>query len=179
MFKVCGIIGISKLEFQFFIDFIERVKKLGNFKRIPEILGSNGQVLSQPPERNIFTFALQKFAKSAIQHSIEKPMLFNFADLSAIFCPRLYFWTKYFIGSFRLYKLSSCCEMCGWKTYCLRRFATTEILKGVILSFALLLFWKKNCVLLLLAFFISNIIVSSFSSNSISRSKPWDSLVFV
>ena len=32
--------------------------------------------------------------KASVKHSIEKPILLNFADFSTIFCPRLYFPTK-------------------------------------------------------------------------------------
>lgn len=32
-----------------------------------------------------------KFQKATVKHSIEKPMLLNFVDLSTIYCPRLHF----------------------------------------------------------------------------------------
>ena len=53
-------------------------------------------------------------------------------------------------------------------------FMATEILKWVIQSFVL--FRKKKMALLV--FFVSYIAGNIFSSSSISRSKPWDYLVF-
>ena len=53
-------------------------------------------------------------------------------------------------------------------------FMATEILKWVIQSFVL--FRKKKMTLLV--FFVSYIAGNIFSSSSISRSKPWDYLVF-
>ena len=37
----------------------------------------------------ILMIGLQKCEKSSVKHSIEKPMLLNFFDLSTIFCSRL------------------------------------------------------------------------------------------
>ena len=54
-------------------------------------------------------------------------------------------------------------------------FMATEILKWVIQSFVL--FRKKKMTLLV--FFVSYIAGNIFSSSSISRSKPWDYLVFL
>ena len=45
-----------------------------------------GKVPSRPPEKQILTVVLNNYEKSAIKHSIEKPMLLNFVDLSTIFC---------------------------------------------------------------------------------------------
>ena len=47
------------------------------------------KVLSRPAKKKILTVLLHNFKKSAVTHSIEKPMLLNFVDLSTIFCPRL------------------------------------------------------------------------------------------
>ena len=56
-----------------------------------EVLGIDEKVLSRPPKRNILRSVLQSCKKSAVKHFIEKPMLFNFMDLSTIFPARQYY----------------------------------------------------------------------------------------
>ena len=66
------------------------LRKLGNFKEPPEMLGIDGQVDSQPSKRHILTVVPQNCKKSIVKHSTEKPMILYFVDLSIVFCPRLY-----------------------------------------------------------------------------------------
>ena len=53
------------------------------------MLGIDGKVHRRLPKRQILTAVLQNWEKPAVKYFIEKPMLRNFVDLSAIFCPRL------------------------------------------------------------------------------------------
>ena len=53
------------------------------------MLGIDGKVHRGLPKRQILTAVLQNWEKLAVKYFIEKPMLRNFVDLSAIFCPRL------------------------------------------------------------------------------------------
>ena len=46
------------------------------------MLGTDSKVPSRPPTSQNFTPVLQNCEKSAVKHSIEKPMLLNFVDLS-------------------------------------------------------------------------------------------------
>ena len=55
---------------------------LGNLKEILEMPGNDKQKLIRSPKRQTVT-AAQNYEKSAIKHSIEKPV-FNFVALSAI-----------------------------------------------------------------------------------------------
>ena len=50
------------------------------------MVGTDDKVLSQVPQKHILTVVLQNCQKSTVKHSIEKPMLLNFLDLSTIFC---------------------------------------------------------------------------------------------
>ena len=63
------------------------LRKLGNVKKIPEMLAIDGKVLSQPPTN--FDSCATNCQKSAVKHAIAKPILLNFVDLSTIFFPRL------------------------------------------------------------------------------------------
>ena len=54
------------------------LRKLGDIKQIPEILGTDGKVLSWSLKNQILTVVLQNCKKSAMKHSIDKPILFNF-----------------------------------------------------------------------------------------------------
>lgn len=54
---------------------------------MPEI---DGNLLSQSPKKTVLTVLLQNFKKkSAVTHSVQKPMLLYFMDFSTIFSPRL------------------------------------------------------------------------------------------
>ena len=61
------------------------LKRLGNFKKISEMLGFDGEYPAD--QRQILTFVLKNREKSALKNSIEKHVLLNFMDLSTIFCP--------------------------------------------------------------------------------------------
>ena len=68
---------------------IKDLMKLGNFKKIPEVLAFDGEYSAGHSKRRILT--LEKSEKSAIKRSIEKTILLNFANLylSTTFCSRL------------------------------------------------------------------------------------------
>ena len=53
------------------------------------MFGTDGKVLNWSLKKQILTVVLQNCKKSAVKHSINKPIFFNFVDLSTIFCPRL------------------------------------------------------------------------------------------
>ena len=63
--------------------------KLGNFKKIPEMLGFDGEYPAVHPKARFWRFLVKNYKKSAVKHSIEKPILLNFVNLSPTFCPRL------------------------------------------------------------------------------------------
>ena len=63
------------------------LRKLANFKEIPKYLVLMGNYSAKNPKEN---FVPQNFKTSAVKHFIEKPMLPNFVNLSAICRPRLY-----------------------------------------------------------------------------------------
>ena len=53
------------------------------------MLGTDGKILRQPlSKRQILTNVLQSCQKSAVKHSIRKPMLLSSVDLPKILCPR-------------------------------------------------------------------------------------------
>ena len=66
-----------------------RLGKLGNFKKIPEMLGFDGEYPAVHPKAKFWSFLLKNCTKLAVKHSIEKPILFNFVNLPPSFCPRL------------------------------------------------------------------------------------------
>ena len=68
------------------------LRKLGNFKKIPEIRGFDGEYPAVNPKAKFWRFLVKNCKKSAVKHSVEKPILLNFVNLSSTFCPRLYIW---------------------------------------------------------------------------------------
>ena len=50
------------------------------------MFGNDDKVLSRSFKKQIMIIVLQNSKKSAVKHSIEKPMLLNFVNLSTIFC---------------------------------------------------------------------------------------------
>ena len=66
------------------------LRKLGNFKKIPEMLGFNGEFPAVHPKAKFWRFLVKNCKKSAVEHSIEKPILLNFVNLSPTFCPKLW-----------------------------------------------------------------------------------------
>ena len=65
------------------------LRKLGNFKKIPEMLGFDGDYSAAHPKAKCWWFLVKNCKKSAVKHSIEKPSLLNFKNLSPILCARL------------------------------------------------------------------------------------------
>ena len=63
-----------------------RLKKL---KKIPEMLGFDGKYPVAHPKAKVWRFLLKYCKKSAVKHSIEKPILLNFMSFSPTPCPRL------------------------------------------------------------------------------------------
>ena len=53
------------------------------------MLGVDGKVCSYPLKKQILIVVLQNCKKSAVKHTVEKPMWFIFIDLSTVFCPWL------------------------------------------------------------------------------------------
>ena len=54
------------------------------------MLGFDGEYPAVHPKAKFWRFSVKNCKKSAVKHSIEKPILFNFVNLSPTFCPRLY-----------------------------------------------------------------------------------------
>ena len=65
------------------------LRKLGDFKKIPETLGFDGEYPAVNEKAKIWHILEKNCKKSAVTHSIEKPILVSFVNLSPIFCPRL------------------------------------------------------------------------------------------
>ena len=49
----------------------------------------DGEYLARHPKSKFFLFQLKKREISALKYFIEKPILFDFVNLFATFCPRL------------------------------------------------------------------------------------------
>ena len=63
----------------------EDLRKLGSFKKIPEMFGFNSEYPAVHPKVKFWGFLLKKCKKSAVKHSIEKPTLLNFVNFSLTF----------------------------------------------------------------------------------------------
>ena len=55
------------------------------------MLGFDGEYPAGHPKAKFWHFLVNSCKKSAVKHTIEKPILLNYVNLSTIFCPRLYF----------------------------------------------------------------------------------------
>ena len=66
------------------------LRKLGNLRKIPEILGIDGEYPTVQLKSKFGRFVVKNCKKSAVKHSIERPILLNFVSLSPTFCPILY-----------------------------------------------------------------------------------------
>ena len=55
------------------------------------MLGFDVEYTSVHPKARFWHFLAKNCEKSAVKHSIEKPILLNFVNLSPTFCPRLLF----------------------------------------------------------------------------------------
>ena len=56
---------------------------------MPEMLGFDGEYPAVQPKAKFCRFFGKNGEKSAVKHSIEKPILLNFVNLSATFSSRL------------------------------------------------------------------------------------------
>ena len=65
------------------------LRKLGNFKKVPEILRFNDNYPTGHLKVKFEHFLVKSWKKLALKHSIEKTILLNFVNLSTTFCPRL------------------------------------------------------------------------------------------
>ena len=65
------------------------LRKLGNFRKIHEMLGFNGEYPAAYPKAKFRRLWVKSLKKSAVKQSIEKPILLNFVNLSPSLCPRL------------------------------------------------------------------------------------------
>ena len=65
-----------------------------NFKKIPEMLGFDGEYPAVHPIARFWRFLVKKCKKSAVKCSIEKPILLNFVNLPPTFCSRLWVLEK-------------------------------------------------------------------------------------
>ena len=73
----------------------KKKKDLGNLKKIPEMLGFDGEFPAVNPKAKFRRFLVKSCKKSAVKHSVEKHILLNFVNLSPTFCPRLYLRRQY------------------------------------------------------------------------------------
>ena len=81
------------------------LRKLENFKKIPEMLGTEGKCPSGHLQDK-FLQLCQKIAKaSAVKHTIEKAILFIFVNLSTKFCLRLQDYYARLISNPHLFKI--------------------------------------------------------------------------
>ena len=61
------------------------LRKLGNFKKIPEMLAFDGECPAVHPKAKLQCFLVKNFKQPAVKHSIKKPNLLNFEKLSPTF----------------------------------------------------------------------------------------------
>ena len=61
--------------------------KLGNFKKIPEMFGFDGEYPAVQPKAKFWHVLVRNCIKLAVKYSIEKPVMFNFVNLSPNSCP--------------------------------------------------------------------------------------------
>ena len=54
-----------------------RLRKLENFRKFPEMLGSDGEYTSVHPKAKFWRVSVKNHKKSAVKDSIEKPILLN------------------------------------------------------------------------------------------------------
>ena len=60
------------------------LRKLGNFQKIPTMLGFDSKYPAGHPKTKFWRFSV----KSCKKHSIVKPILLNFVNLPTTFCPK-------------------------------------------------------------------------------------------
>ena len=69
--------------------FPKDLRKLVNFRKIPQILVFDGKYPAVQPKTKFCCFLVKNCKTSAVKHSIESTTLLNFLNLSPTFCPRL------------------------------------------------------------------------------------------
>ena len=67
----------------------QELRKLENFKKVLGMFGFDGEYLAGHPKIRFLAFLLKSLKKSAVKHSIQKPILLNFGNLFTAFCPGL------------------------------------------------------------------------------------------
>ena len=67
-----------------------RLGKLGNVKKVPEMLTFDGEDPAVYSKAKFWLVLVKNCKKSAVKRSIEKPILLDFENLSPAFCQRLY-----------------------------------------------------------------------------------------
>ena len=78
-----------ELSLELLNDLRQVLRKLGNFKKIPEIIGFDGKYPAVHPKAKFLCFSVKTCKKSTVKQSIEKRILLNFMNSSATFYPRL------------------------------------------------------------------------------------------
>ena len=69
---------------------LKDLRKLGNFKKIPEMLGLDGEYSVVHLIAKFWGFLVKNCKNATVKHSIEKTILLNFVNFSPTFCARLY-----------------------------------------------------------------------------------------
>ena len=65
----------------------KRPMKLENFKKIPEVIGFDGEYPAVHPKAKFWRLLVKNCKKSAVNHSTEKPILVNFVNVFPKCCP--------------------------------------------------------------------------------------------
>ena len=68
----------------------ELLLKKCNFKKTPKIIEVGGNYSPSHAKDTLWPVVLDNCEKSAVKHSLEKPFLFNFVNLSTISFPGLF-----------------------------------------------------------------------------------------
>ena len=66
------------------------LRQLQNFKEIPEMLGFDSKHPAGHPKVQFLRILVNHCKKSAVKHSIEKPIMLNFVNFSTTFYLRLW-----------------------------------------------------------------------------------------
>ena len=75
-----------------------RYRKLGNFKKITEMFDFDGEYPAAQPKAKFWRFIVKNHKKSAVKHSLEKPILLNFVSFSKLL-PKIVAFNKMFNSS--------------------------------------------------------------------------------
>ena len=66
-----------------------RLRILGNFKKIPEMLEFDDEYPAVHLKTKFWGFSVKSRKRLAVKQTTEKPILLNFVNVSPTFCPRL------------------------------------------------------------------------------------------